>query len=268
MKKVNLHILERCNFHCVGCFAHFKSKGTKGFDFWVQVLDNLKSSNMVSAVNFAGGEPLLHEKLSKLIKYSKKLEFKVSVITNGFYVNQKWLDENAGYLDCLGFSLDSLDEGTSIALGRCTRAKEVFGADRLAKVCEYIRANGFKTKIKINTVVSRKNYREKFVHKIADLEIDRWKILKLKVFDNGKHCNSMLAINDEEFEYFVQNNQYKNAVVEKSMVNSYLMVDANGNLVDNSNYDYKVVGSAFDESFEELYSRYEGFDSKLYAERY
>ena len=116
--------------------------------------------------------------------------------------------------------------------------------------------------------MSRKNYREKFVHKIADLEIDRWKLLKLKVFDNGKHCNSMLAINDEEFEYFVQNNQYKNAVAEKSMVNSYLMVDANGNLVDNSAYDYKVVGSAFDESFEELYSRYEGFDSKLYAERY
>ena len=52
------------------------------------------------------------------------------------------------------------------------------------------------------------------------------------------------------------------------MVNSYLMVNANGNLVDNSDYDYKVVGSAFDESFEELYSRYEGFDSKLYAERY
>lgn len=268
MKKVNLHILERCNFHCKGCFAHFENEKTKDFYFWKQVLDNLKSSNMVSAVNFAGGEPLLHRGLAELIKYARGLGFKVSVITNGFYVNQKWLDENVDYLDCLGFSLDSLDESTSIALGRCTRANEVFGADRLAKVCEYIRANGFKTKIKINTVVSRKNYREKFVHKIADLEIDRWKLLKLKVFDNGKHCNSMLDINDEEFEYFVENNQYKNAVVEKSMVNSYLMVDANGNLVDNSDYDYKVVGSAFDESFEGLYSRYEGFDSKLYTQRY
>ena len=55
-------------------------------------------------------------------------------MANGFYLNQRWLEENADYLDCLGFSLDSLDEGTSIALGRCTRANEVFGADRLAKI--------------------------------------------------------------------------------------------------------------------------------------
>ena len=268
MKKVNLHILEHCNFHCAGCFAHFDSKKAKDYDFWKQVLDNLKYSGLVDAINFAGGEPLIHKHFSKLVEYAKQLNFKVSVVTNGYFINEKWLDNNAQNLDCIGIYMDSLNDKITIQLGRCTNKNEIFNLQKLQKVCEYIYAKNLDTKIKLNTVVSRLNYNEKFTDKIKNLDISRWKIMKLKVFDNGKFNNRDLSINNEQFNYFLENNPHKNAVAESSMVNSYLMVDANGNLVDNASDNYKTIGNVYAEKFETLYKKYNTFNHNLYAERY
>ena len=122
--------------------------------------------------------------------------------------------------------------------------------------------------INLNTVVNRLNYNEKFTNKIKNLDISRWKIMKLKVFDNGKFNNRDLSINNEQFNYFLENNPHKNAVAESSMVNSYLMVDANGNLVDNASDNYKTIGNVYAEKFETLYKKYNIFNHNLYAERY
>ena len=83
MFKVNLHLLEGCNFHCRTCFAHFDSRRTLSVMEWKHIIDNLYKSGKVNAINFAGGEPMLYAHLGELIKYVYSLNMKVSIITNG-----------------------------------------------------------------------------------------------------------------------------------------------------------------------------------------
>ena len=127
MFKVNLHLLEGCNFHCRTCFAHFDSRRTLNVEEWKHIIDNLYNSGKVNAINFAGGEPMLYVYLGELIKYAYGLNMKVSIITNGSLMTNKWLSKYAQYIDMIGFSIDSFDKNNSIKMGRCSCKNQVFG---------------------------------------------------------------------------------------------------------------------------------------------
>ena len=265
MFKVNLHLLEGCNFHCRTCFAHFDSRRTLSVMEWKHIIDNLYKSGKVNAINFAGGEPMLYAHLGELIKYVYSLNMKVSIITNGSLMTNKWLSKYAQYIDMIGFSIDSFDKNNSIKMGRCSCKNQVFGRDKFLNIYpELLKHN---IKIKINTVVNRFNYQEQFSKQLEGLKIDRWKVLKMKAFDNGKFNNRDLEISMEEFNDFVEANPYVNRIVEDSMVNSYFVVDANGILLDNSPNSYGSVGSLLEEDFESVFNRF-NFDEDLYNSRY
>lgn len=265
MFKVNLHLLEGCNFHCRTCFAHFDSRRLLSVDEWKIIIDNLYRSKKVEAINFAGGEPLLYPYLGELIVYASNLKMRVSIITNGSLMTKDWLDKYARYIDMIGFSIDSFDEQTSIKMGRCSCKNQVFGKKEFLNI--YPELLKYNIKIKINTVVNRFNYQEQFSKQLAGLKIDRWKILKMKAFNNGKFNNHDLEITMREFNDFVKANSYSNRIVEDSMVNSYFVVDANGNLLDNSPDFYGSVGSLLTEDFNSVFNRF-NFDEALYKSRY
>ena len=265
MLKVNLHLLEGCNFHCRTCFAHFDSHRLLSCAEWKQIIDNLHRSGKVDAVNFAGGEPLLYPQLDELIKYAHDLGFKTSIITNGSRVTIPWLRKNAAYLDMIGFSIDSFDYATSVKMGRCTHSFQTFGKEEFMKIYPELIAQN--VKIKINTVVNRLNLHEQISQHLDGLKIDRWKLLKMKPFDNGKFSNYNIAITDEEFNDFVQRNPHPGRIVENSLVNSYFVIDAKGDFLDNSRDTYQPVGSLLREDFNTVFSRY-NFDKDLYNSRY
>ena len=70
MYKVNLHITQKCNYSCKYCFAHFENSNDLEIDDWKEIIDNLKSSNLINEINFAGGEPVLYKDFSKLVEYA------------------------------------------------------------------------------------------------------------------------------------------------------------------------------------------------------
>lgn len=265
MFKVNLHLLEGCNFHCRTCFAHFDSKRLLSVGEWKHIIDNLYKSGQVNAVNFAGGEPFLYPHLGELVEYAHSLNLKVSIITNGSLVTKAWLDKYAHCVDMIGFSIDSFNRNISITMGRCSHNKQTFGIDEFLNIYPYLLEHNIK--IKINTVVNKFNYKEQFSHNLVGLKIDRWKVLKVKEFNNGKFNNHDLLITMEQFNEFVKANSYKNRIVEDSLVNSYFVIDANGNLLDNSPEAYGTVGSLLTEKFNDVFSRF-NFDRALYESRY
>ena len=61
--KVNLHVLETCNFRCFHCFSRFGLNKIMGLEHWKQIVDNCIESQVVSEFNIAGGEPLLYKDL-------------------------------------------------------------------------------------------------------------------------------------------------------------------------------------------------------------
>lgn len=152
--KVNLHVLEACNFRCFHCFSRFGSNKIMGLKDWKQIVDNCMESQVVSEFNIAGGEPLLYKDLIGLTKYIREKGAKVSMITNGFLMNEEWIQKYGQLFNTIGFSVDSVNDETNQKIGRCINTGSVISASRVTKLCELIRKYAPDCKIKINTVVT------------------------------------------------------------------------------------------------------------------
>lgn len=269
--KINLHITEKCNYHCGYCFAHFRRKKDLPLQKWFEIIDNLKASGNISAINFAGGEPVLYKDFLSLVGYAKRLGFPVSIISNGsLLLNEKLMPvKTFSQIETLGISTDSFDKKRLISLGCCDGAFRVLTKERLKKIIERAKSVNPTIKIKLNTVVSRLNLNEEMTNFENEVEIDRWKFLKIKPFENNHFSNKYLTISDAEFQDFIARNPVKNgtAVQEFTTTRSYIIIDNEGNLLDNFGDSYDIVGNLLEENFSEVFSRYQ-FDKELYNSRY
>ena len=91
----------------------------------------------------------------------------------------------------------------------------------------------------------------------------------MKLFKDGNFDNSDLDINMDEFRYFVKTheNLIPNTVVEDTLKNSYILIDSEGYLIDNSHdkniKTINVLNEDFMTGFKKL-----SFDKELYFSRY
>ena len=269
--KINLHITERCNYNCKYCFAHFDGKRDLPIKTWQKIIDDIKSAGNVSAINFAGGEPVLYNNFPALVDYAKNCGFSVSLISNGsLLLNEKLAPlDMLKKIDTLGISADSFNEKILINLGCCDSAFRVLSKEKLLNVIDRVKSINPTIKIKLNTVVSKLNKNERLTEIENKIKIDRWKFLKAKFFENKNFSNKNLIISDAEFENFVARNQRRKGevVLESIIRRSYIIIDNVGNLLDNFGDSYEIVGNILEENFSEVFSSYK-FDRKLYQERY
>ena len=258
--KINLHILEACNFRCRQCFSKFGTEKLLPVEDWKKIIDNCIAGADVTEFNIAGGEPMLYPGLTELVKYIRSKGVKVSLITNGSLMDEEWIKNYAGLYETIGFSVDSLDDETNKKIGRCDRNGKTIPTDRIVELCGLIRRYAPGCRIKINTVVSALNKDEVMSDFIDEIAADRWKILRMKPFQYGSFSNLYIQVSDEEFEEFVERNREKNrekekkenrkeagvaaeagveivkreVVVEPDMKASYVLIDSNGCLLDNA----------------------------------
>ena len=254
--KINLHITNRCNYHCRYCFGKFQNADMQP-EKWEEIIGNIKGSQMIDAINFAGGEPFLYQGIEDVIQYAKEQGFSCSVITNGSLP----ITQAIPYLDMLGISFDSANAETLVKLGCCSG--KVLSIDDIKKIIVEARKTNPNIKIKINTVVTKENAKERLADIVETLKIDRWKILKAKPFDKNKE----LIVSDETFTKYVKKNKTKRAIIENDLTRSYIMVDNTGNLVDNLGDKYTIIGNLLQSQFSDLMEKF-NFDQKAYWERY
>lgn len=262
--KINLHILEACNFRCLQCFSKFGAEKLLPVTDWMKIVDNCLAGADVSEFNIAGGEPMLYPGLVELAKYIRSKGVKVSLITNGSLMDESWIKNYAGLYETIGFSVDSINDETNRKIGRCDRNGNTILAGRIVELCGLIRRYAPECRIKINTVVSALNKDEVMCDFIDEIAADRWKILRMKPFQYGSFSNLDIQVSNEEFEEFVERNREKNKekrekkeekeaekeiragakagmetarreiVVEPDMKASYVLIDSNGCLLDNA----------------------------------
>lgn len=251
--KINLHILEACNFRCRQCFSKFGTEKLLPVEDWKKIIDNCIAGADVTEFNIASGEPMLYPGLTELVKYIRSKGVKASLITNGSLMDEEWIKNYSGLYETIGFSVDSLDDETNRKIGRCDRSGKTIPADRIVELCGMIRKYAPGCRIKINTVVSALNKDEAMSDFIDEIAADRWKILRMKPFQYGSFSNLDIQVSDEEFEEFVERNREKNrekdkedgkeagvetarreVVVEPDMKASYVLIDSNGCLLDNA----------------------------------
>lgn len=168
--KINLHILEACNFKCRQCFSKFGTEKLLPVEDWEKIVDNCIAGADVAEFNIAGGEPMLYPGLVELVQYIRNKGVKVSLITNGSLMNEEWIKNYAGMYETIGFSVDSINDETNRKIGRCGRNGKTIPSGRVVELCGLIRKYVPGCRIKINTVVSALNKDEMrfdFIDKIS-----------------------------------------------------------------------------------------------------
>ncbi len=245
----NFHLWKPCNMKCSFCFATFQDVGQdtlpKGHlprEDCLAVVEALATAGF-DKINFAGGEPTLCPWLPDLIHRAKELEATTSMVTNGSFVTQEWLDRVGGCLDWAAVSIDTVDPEKLKRMGRTTRDGPLSEDDYLS-ILDMLRHRHIR--LKMNTVVTRENYDEDLTGFIAKARPERWKLLQvLPVTGQNDGLIDNLVITDEEFTRYVARNRHVEslgiAVVPESndlMTGSYVMVDPAGRFFDNVDGTY------------------------------
>lgn len=258
-----------CNYRCKHCFAHFGNVKNLSLDNWKKIVDNCCNGINVNCFNIAGGEPLLYKELTDLVKYIRLKGKDCTLITNGSLMTDEWIKNNAQYYSVIGFSIDSFNPIVLTQMGRCGQKGQLLDKERVHTLCNLIKHYNPNCEIKINTVVSYLNYNENLSSIIIKLPVTRWKLLKIKRFVFGNFDNSDICCTDKHYSFFVQNNAIPNIniVCEKDLVSSYIMIDSNGNLVNNNCDNYKIVANCLTEDFSQAFLKLE-LNESLYKSRY
>lgn len=286
MSKINLHIIENCNFSCKYCFAHFRQDTLLRKSEWIRIIDNCINSKMIDEINFAGGEPLIHPDFMDIVKYAIDRGVVCSFITNGSLLNEEWIAKNGGYFNTVGISVDSVKESTMKEIGRCDKSGNYMSKSRLKKILDWFYQYHSNVKIKINTTVNRYNKDETFADCLMTAKnVKRWKMLKMCPFENDTFSNKELMITAEQYNEYVKRNlsamniqyvennilyklEHMEIVAETDMKGAYYMVDAGGYLVDNTTNDnYKRLINCMEEPLIEGINQL-NFNFELYSSRY
>jgi len=154
---INFHLTDKCNSNCKHCFIN-KENYQLNIEHLERIVDMLCYHNTISKfkidkINLAGGEPMLHKDILRLINFISSKNIPCSIITNGTLLDKIFIDSVVGKLYMIGISIDGIEDKTNNELGR-KNIKNIF------EICRYIKQK--RIKLKINVCVSRQNLHENF----------------------------------------------------------------------------------------------------------
>lgn len=262
---INLHFTDFCNFHCKHCFVK-KENFELSFDELKVVVDKIykyfKDNGVKGRINLAGGEPLMSRNIGRLIEYISYKGIDVSIITNGYYLDDSFIQKYKKKICIIGISVDSLNYDTNISIGRCFK-NNALSKEQLMHICNSVKKAGIK--LKINTCLSKLNLNEDFNSFINEIRPDRYKILQMSCDDHDKkNKNNMVSI--EESKRFLSRINYS-YIYESAdeMKNSYIIIDSQGNISTNNshisnisifNYDLEEAINLLNVDYENYIKRY------------
>jgi radical S-adenosyl methionine domain-containing protein 2 len=229
----SFHIVKPCNMKCKFCYAtfddmHVINQLPKKDAF--AILDKLKEAGL-EKITFAGGEPMLYKWIKEVVQYSKSIGLTTSIISNGSFFTNENLVEWVGSLDWIGISIDSLDIDVCQRIGR-TNGKEI---DYLW-LCMRIKQLGFK--LKINTVVNAYNVHDDMNSFISEVSPERWKVFQaLRVDGQNDQQFDSIKVSGREYVNYVERHASQSCLVaenNEAMTGSYLLIDPQGRLFENS----------------------------------
>lgn len=253
---INYHITEKCNFACHYCFAkygledkfkmelhHDLSQVKIMLEDIYQHFQNGNKGNDVR-INFAGGEPLILKKFPEIIEIAYAVGFKVSLITNASVLTNELITNQVRYLSVFGLSVDSFRDETNQNIGRATRSGKGNKTAEIIEKIALIRKLNPEISIKLNTVVTHKNYAELMAAEINKIAPDKWKIFE--VLPNG---NEGGKVSKQQFEHFIANHKAtvdvpKFVEYNDDLLDSYLMIDPLGRFYQRQSVGNKNIYSA------------------------
>jgi len=251
---INLFVTPHCNMKCRFCFGKFENSlscsSTQLRESQLDVIRNCVDAG-IKKITFVGGEPLLCPWLEEIVDTAHKLGLCTCVVTNSYLVTKQWIDNFADILDWIGFSIDSLISETNLISGRSVKGFTLKKDDYRKKV-EWVHGAGIK--LKINTTVSKWNYKENMSDFFRWASPDRLKVfqvLKIEGINNTEPID--FTISDQDFYNYVKKLRSKGVKViaetASDMKGSYLMVSPDGRFFENIQGIYRYSSRIQDTGF-------------------
>ena len=242
---VNFHLWEPCNMRCKFCFATFQDvknsilpKGHLPKEQAIEVVLQLAEIGF-EKITFAGGEPTLCPWLPELIRTAKEAGMTTMIVTNGSKLTDEFLAVNQSHLDWIAVSIDSLNPETNIETGRAILGKTPLSIDYYKDLMNRVKSFGYG--LKINTVVTNKNFAENLSEIIEYAKPKRWKIFQaLPIQGQNDNKIDSLQITQQQFFHFIDMHKKLEAITNlipesnNDMKGSYAMVDPAGRFYDNA----------------------------------
>lgn len=152
VKNAYIHITDRCNLKCKGCYSEDErcDKKELSFNELTKVVSNLRPLNLENII-ISGGEPMIRKDLDKILELIKT-ELKpdnLILITNGTVHNFDMLENIAPYVDVLSVSLDTYSSDCKAFL----REEKIF--DRIMEFID--RAKELDITLSILPTINHKN---------------------------------------------------------------------------------------------------------------
>jgi radical S-adenosyl methionine domain-containing protein 2 len=260
----------RCKF----CFATFQDvkhsilpKGHLPKEQAIEVVLQLANIGF-EKITFAGGEPTLCPWLPELIRTAKNVGMTTMIVTNGSKLTDEFLLANKSNLDWIAVSIDSLNPETNIEIGRAISGKTPLTIDYYKDLMNRIKSFGYG--LKINTVVTNKNFTENLSEIIEYAEPKRWKILQaLPIQGQNDNKIDSLQVTLQQFFHFIDTHKnlekITNIIPETNndMKGSYAMVDPAGRFYDNvkgtHNYSRPILEIGAEQAIKEVNYDFEKF---------
>ncbi|MBP5446282.1 MAG: viperin family antiviral radical SAM protein [Acholeplasmatales bacterium] len=242
---VNLHFTDFCNFNCSHCFVK-KENNELSFEQLKIVVDKIsnyyRENNIDGRINLAGGEPLLSRNIGNIIDYIYRKNIKVSIITNGYYLDESFIKSYGDKIDMIGISVDSLSFEGNMKIGRSYKANTLT-REKIIYISSLIKGAGIR--LKINTCLSKINCNEDFNLFINEIKPDRFKIFQMCCDETNSN-----SVSNEEVDVFLKRINYKYVYESsKDMEKSYVIIDSLGNVSTNNFHNSNI--SIFDYSLQE-----------------
>jgi radical S-adenosyl methionine domain-containing protein 2 len=241
IKSVNWHLTTRCNYNCKFCFSKKLDAEVNNLECVKEVLNKLRALR-IEKINFVGGEPLLHPLFFDIIRLAKDMNFVVSIVSNGYFLNRAIIFELSPFVDWIGLSVDSAQEEIEKTLGR-GNGNHVKHVTELANI---VHKSG--VKLKINTTVTRLTWTEDMRPLLKRLRPERWKAFQvLHIGGQNDRYFDQLSITDKEFDHFKSVNQISIGGTEPvfesnhEMINSYFMLSPGGMAMSNREGTNRVL---------------------------
>jgi len=244
IESINWHITSSCNYTCKFCFARNRGEEIHDLTKIAEILAQVKKKG-IEKITFAGGEPLMHSQMSEILHLAKEEGLVTCIVTNGSLMDCNDLKRMKDDLDWIGLSIDSQRESIEKQLGRGNGQHVQKSVDLVKSI------HKLGIQLKINTVVTKMNYRERIGPFIESLAPHRWKVFQyLHMSGCNDEYRSELEITSEEFDSFLKNHRDTklqnggSPVFERNedMMGSYLMISPDGQLTSDKNGVYSKIG--------------------------
>ena len=115
---IHLHPTRLCNLACLHCYSESNPQQRAALDPDVlcSALEVLRAEGY-SQVSLSGGEPLVYAPLRAVIEHSRKLGYRVTMISNGLLATDR-MNPVLEQLDGIAISFDGLEDTHNVVRGR------------------------------------------------------------------------------------------------------------------------------------------------------